>query len=80
MVVTAFMIAGHVHGFLESPLAAGYGAAPSQARHGIWSAMTVGLGTYVSMSLGMYFGVLGVTRFIAIRRRTEVDSSQEFAA
>lgn len=80
MVLTAFVISGHVHGFLESPLTAGYGAAPRQARHGIWSAVTVGLGTYVSMSLGMYFGALGVTRFIASGRRTEVDSSQEFAA
>jgi hypothetical protein len=80
MVLTALVISGHVRGFLESPLAEAYGAGTTQARHGIWSAVRVGLGTYVSMSLGMYFGALGVTRFIASGRRTDVNSSQEFAA
>ena len=68
-----------VHGLLESPLIAGYGAT-THGRHSIWSAISLGLGTYVSISLGMYFAVLSVTRFVASRPRGRVEISKDFAA
>jgi hypothetical protein len=82
MMVAGSMIQSQLRSSLIGQFIGGYAAGQRQAQHGIWSGISLGLGAYVSVSLGMYFAALGVTRFIAAdygcKRKWE--RPQEFAA
>lgn len=82
MIVAGSMIGAQLHSSLMSQFIGGYAAAQVQAQHGIWNGMSLGVGAYVSVSLGMYFAVLGVMRFVAsdYGRKRKWERSQEFAA
>ena len=82
MIAAGAMIAAQLQRSLVNQFFGGYATAQALAQHGIWRGISLGLGSYVSVSLGMYFAALGVMRFVAADcgRKREWGRSQEFAA
>ena len=82
MALTAYRIAGQLYRSIATQFIDGYPAMRIEDRHAIWGAISLGLGTYVSLSLGVYFGGLSITRFVAAGsgRKRKLGRPQEFAA
>jgi len=82
MALTAYRIAGQLYSSIATQFIDGYPAMRVEDRHAIWGAISLGLGTYVSLSLGVYFGALSITRFVAADsgRKHKLARPQEFAA
>lgn len=82
IIVAGSMMRGQLHSSLAGQFIGGYAAAQIPAQQGIWNGISLGLGTYVSLSLGMYLAAVGVRRFAAAEYgcKDRWERSQEFAA
>ncbi|HKU25549.1 MAG TPA: hypothetical protein VJQ54_08765 [Candidatus Sulfotelmatobacter sp.] len=80
MIVAGYLIATQLHSSLTDQFVGGYAA--GQAQHVIRNGISLGLGTYVSISLGTYFSVMSVMRLAGADYgcKGEWGKSQEFAA
>jgi hypothetical protein len=65
MVRVAYMIRGNIHSSMAAQLIGAYEPAQTKLHDGIFNAISVGLGTYLSVSLAIYFAALSAKQFMA---------------
>jgi hypothetical protein len=82
MLIAGSVMRGQLQNSLVGQFMGGYAAAQIQVPHGIWNGISLGLGSYVSVSLGTYFAAISVRRFVAADcgHKRKWERSQEFAA
>jgi hypothetical protein len=82
MLLVAYRIAASIQAALAAQMTGPYESLHSNLRYGIFDVLSVGLGTYLSASLAVYFAVLSIKQLVGSRRLRErrIGSSQKMAA
>jgi len=68
MLFVAYRVGASIHAVFGAQLTGPYELLPTNLRYGILNVLSVGLGTYLSATLAIYFAVLSTRQFIAERR------------
>lgn len=68
MLFVAYRVGASIHAAFGSQLTGPYESLPTNLRYGILNVLSVGLGTYLSATLAIYFAVLSTRQFMAERR------------
>lgn len=81
MMLVAYRVGASIHAVYAQPPAL-YPALPTDPGYGVFNALSLGLGTYVSTSLAIYLAVVSTKQFMGSSRLREepVCSSQKLAA
>ena len=68
MLFVAYRVGDSIHAISGAQLTGAYGLLPTNTQHGLLSVLSVGLGTYLSATLAIYFAVLSTKQYTAERR------------